>query len=123
MVVPKAQAKAALKPALKVEAAPALTAGQRQEQKRRAAELRQQRSSQTRPLETRIKRLDEQIAKLTARKKTIDAQLAEPSIYDEANKEQLKTLVLDQAYLAKELGQLESEWLDKQAELESMQAA
>ncbi len=122
-VVPKPQAQAAAKPAAKVEAAPALTTAQRQEQKRREAELRQQRSSQTRPLETRIKRLDEQIAKLSARKKSIDAQLAEASIYDEANKEQLKTLVLDQAYLAKELEQLESEWLDKQAELESLQAA
>ena len=85
--------------------------------------MRQQRSSQTRPLETRIKRLDEQIAKLTARKKVIDAQLAEASIYDEASKEHLKTLVLDQAYLAKELEQLEGEWLDRQAELESLQAA
>ena len=60
--------------------------------------MRQQRSARFRPLETRIKRLDEQIAKLTAQKKSIDAQLAEPSIYDEANKEKLKTLMLDQAY-------------------------
>ena len=106
-----------------VTSAPILTAAQRQEQKRREAEQRQQRSSRAKPLETRIKRLDEQIAKLTARKKSIDAQLAEPSVYDDASKEKLKTLVMDQAYLAKELEQLESEWLDKQAELESLEAA
>ena len=100
-----------------------LTAAQRQEQKRREAEQRQQRSSRSKPLETRIKRLDEQLAKLTARKKAIDAQLAEASIYDDANKDKLKSLMMDQAYLAKELEQTESEWLDKQAELESLQAA
>ena len=129
----KALAKEAPKPVMKVAAkaeapatvtsTPILTAAQRQEQKRREAEQRQQRSSRAKPLETRIKRLDEQIAKLTARKKVIDAQLAEPSIYDDASKDKLKTLVMDQAYLAKELEQLESEWLDKQAELESLQAA
>ena len=123
----KAAAKSAAQPVEKHApvAAPAalLTAAQRQEQKRHEAEQRQQRSSRAKPLETRIKRLDEQIAKLTAQKKAIDAQLAEASIYDDANKDKLKNLVMDQAYLAKELEQTESEWLDKQAELESLQAA
>ena len=67
--------------------------------------------------------MDEQIAKLSARKKTIDAQMADPAIYDDANKDKLKDLVIDQAYVAKELDQLEAEWLEKQAQLESLQAA
>ena len=109
-------------PPVKTEATP-MSAAQRQEQKRREADLRQQRSAQTKPLETRVKRLDEKLAKLTAQKKTIDAQLAEPSMYDDANKDKLKTLVMDQAYLAKDLEQTESEWLEKQAELEALQLA
>ena len=119
----KPAAPPAEKPAPVAATAALLTAAQRQEQKRREAEQRQQRSSRSKPLETRIKRLDEQLAKLTAQKKAIDAQLAEASIYDGANKDKLKSLMMDQAYLAKELEQTESEWLDKQAELESLQAA
>ena len=119
----KPVAKVAPKPEVPSAPAALLTAAQRQELKRREAEQRQQRSSRTRPLETRIKRLDEQLAKLTAQKKTIDTQLTDASIYDDANKDKLKALVMDQAYVVKELEQIESEWLDKQAALESLQAA
>ena len=95
-------------------------AAPRQEQKRADAQTRQRRSNQARPLETRIKRLEEQMAKLNARKAGVDASLASPSIYEEPRKEELKALMLDQAYLAKELGQVESEWLEKQAELDAL---
>ena len=54
-----------------------------------------------------LERLDEQMAKLGARKTEVDAKLADPAIYDDANKEQLKALIVDQAYLTKELEQLE----------------
>ncbi len=74
------------------------------------------------PIEARIKRLDEQIAKLNARKGEIDARLASPDIYDAANKEELKTLITDQAYCSKELDQLENEWLEQQEALEQLQA-
>jgi ATP-binding cassette, subfamily F, member 3 len=67
-------------------------------------------------LESRIKRLEETIAKLTTRKSAIDARLAEPSVYQD--QEALKALLLDQAYVGKELAQVEGEWLEKQAELE-----
>ena len=95
-------------------------AAPRQEQKRADAQTRQRRSNQARPLETRIKRLEEQMAKLNARKAKVDASLATPSIYEEPRKDELKALMLDQAYLAKELGQVESEWLEKQAELDAL---
>jgi ATP-binding cassette subfamily F protein 3 len=100
--------------------APSVPPAQRQEQKRLEAAERQRRSNLTKPLETRIKRLEEQIAKLTTRKKAMDARLAEPSIYEDANKEELKTVMLDQAYAVRELETLETEWLEKQAELEKI---
>jgi ATP-binding cassette subfamily F protein 3 len=92
----------------------------RQEKKRQEAEQRQRLSALRKPLESRIKRLDEQMAKLNARKITVDARLADPAVYDDANKEELKTLILDQAYLAKELEQLETEWLQQQEALEQL---
>jgi ATP-binding cassette subfamily F protein 3 len=90
----------------------------RREQKKQEAEQRQRRSALRKPVEARIKRLDEQIAKLNAKKAGIDAQLADQAIYDNASKDRLKTLLADQAYCIKELAQLEDEWLEKQGELE-----
>jgi len=92
----------------------------RQEKRRLEAEERQRLSALKKPLEARIKRLDEQMTKLNARKSEVDARLADPSIYDEASKEELKTLIVDQAYLAKELEQLETEWLEQQEALEKL---
>ncbi|HZW21960.1 ATP-binding cassette domain-containing protein [Noviherbaspirillum sp.] len=94
----------------------------RQERRRLEAEERQRLSALRKPIESRIKRLDEQMAKLNARKAEVDARLADPAIYDEANKEELKSLILDQAYIAKELEQLETEWLEQQEALENLSA-
>ena len=92
----------------------------RRDQKRQEASERQRLSTLRKPIETRIKRLEEQIAKQNAKKTKIESQLAEPSIYDAANKEWLKTLLSDQAYCLKELAQLEDEWMTKQGELEAL---
>jgi ATP-binding cassette subfamily F protein 3 len=60
------------------------------------------------------------MAKANARKADIDAQLADPAIYAEDKKEAVKTHLFEQATLAKELEQLEGEWLEQQAELEAL---
>jgi ATP-binding cassette subfamily F protein 3 len=70
------------------------------------------------PLEARIRRLEELMARLNAQKADIDARLGDPAIYAEERKDDLTALLVEQAYVAKELAQLESEWLDKQAALE-----
>jgi ATP-binding cassette subfamily F protein 3 len=48
----------------------------------------------------------------------MEARLADPAIYLDTSKEALEGVLRDQAYVGKELGQLEGEWLEKQAELE-----
>ena len=50
----------------------------------------------------------------------MDAALAEPSIYDAANKPKLKQLLSDQAFYTKDLEQLEGEWLALQEQLEAI---
>jgi ATP-binding cassette, subfamily F, member 3 len=102
--------------------APILSKEDRQERKRIEAEERQRLSARKKPIETRIKRLEEQMAKLTAQKESIDARLHDPSIYDDANKDKLKKLILDQAYVARELEQLEGEWLEQHEALEKVSA-
>ena len=91
-------------------------------QKRREAEERQRQYAARKPIESRIKRLDELMAKLNAQKAAIDARLADPAIYGEANKVALKALIADQAFAARELAQLEGEWLGLQAQLEQLAA-
>jgi len=92
----------------------------RRAQKRRGAEQRQRQSVARKPLETRLKRLDEQLAKLNAKKAALDAQLADPALYGDDRKEAMKTLVLDQAYVARELAELEAEWLTLQEQLDTV---
>jgi ATP-binding cassette subfamily F protein 3 len=94
----------------------------RKEQKRLEAEERQRVAALKKPIENRIKRLEEQMAKLNARKADIDARLLEPAIYEADKKDELKTLVADQAFLVRDLGTLEEEWLALQEQLEALAA-
>src|SRR5260221_1317880 len=98
---------------------PAVTAppADRRNQKRKEAEARQRQSAARKPIESRIKRLEEKMAKLNAQKSAIDARLADPAAYGEAQTEALQTLSLDQAYGARELAQLEADWLEQQQKL------
>jgi ATP-binding cassette subfamily F protein 3 len=102
-------------------AAPA-PAVDRKEQKRLEAEERQRLAALKKPIENRIKRLEEQMAKLNAKKAEVDARLLEPGIYEADKKEELKNLVADQAFLTRDLGNLENEWLELQEQLESLVA-
>ncbi len=74
------------------------------------------RSASRNTLQSRIKRLEETMDKLNAQKAAIETQLSDPAVY--ADQEKLKALLLDQGYIGKELDSLESEWLEKQAQLE-----
>jgi ATP-binding cassette, subfamily F, member 3 len=103
-------------------AAPA-TVVDRREQKRQAAEERQRMSALRKPIESRIKRLEEQMAKLNARKADVDAKLLDPAIYEADRKDELKTLVADQAFCSRDLEQLEGEWLELQEQLEGLAAS
>jgi len=88
--------------------------------KRKEAEDRQKTAALRKPIENKIKRQEEQIAKRNAQKAETDAKLGEPTIYDAANKAKLKQLLADQTFFTKDLAQLEAEWLDLQDQLEKL---
>jgi len=75
-------------------------------------------SGNRKPIEPRIRRLEEKMAKLNADKKAIEAKLADPGLYGAGQKDALQALVADQAYNARELAELEAQWLALQEELE-----
>ena len=95
----------------------------RKEQKRLEAQERQRISILKKPLEKRIAWLENEIAKLNGKKTAIDSQLADPAIYEPANKDRLKKLLADQIECTKQLNSREEEWLEKQDELEKILAS
>ncbi len=113
--------KATVTPVVKaaVTAAPAPIVD-RKEQKKQDAEARQKLAALRKPIDARIKRLEEKMVKSTARKAELDAQLADETLYDAAKKETLKQLLADQAYCTKELAEMETEWLEQQEALEQL---
>ncbi|MFZ1181196.1 MAG: ATP-binding cassette domain-containing protein [Herbaspirillum sp.] len=100
--------------------APPIIAPDRREQKRLEAEQRQRLALLKKPIESRIKRLEEQIARCSEKRDVIETRLADPAVYGSADKKELKTLLADQAYCARELAQLEEDWLEQQEALEQI---
>ena len=101
-------------------AAPGPSGAERRDQKKADAEDRQKLAAKRKPIEAKLKKLEEQIAKRSAQKAGVDARLADPLMYDQANKKELKTLLTDQSFYAKEVAQLEAEWLEQQEALEQV---
>ncbi|HEY0491740.1 MAG TPA: ATP-binding cassette domain-containing protein [Telluria sp.] len=100
-------------------AAPAVSS---KDQKRQDAEQRQRLATLRKPIENKLKRLEEQIAKRTEQKNEVDAKLAEPTIYEAPNKAKLKALLADQSFYTRDLAQLEGEWMELQEQLEGIAA-
>jgi ATP-binding cassette subfamily F protein 3 len=94
----------------------------RREQKRAEAQDRQRLSALKKPIESRIRKLEQQIAAATEKKAGLDARLADASIYEAGKKEELKTLLAEQAACAQSLEQLEMEWLEQHEALETILA-
>jgi ATP-binding cassette subfamily F protein 3 len=110
----------AVKSSSAVAPIPVASTADKREQKRLEAEDRQRLATRKKPIESRIKKLEEQIAKRNAQKAVVDGKLSDPEIYDAANKKELKVLLTDQSFYAKELEQLEAEWLEQQQTLEQV---
>ncbi|HZO02787.1 MAG TPA: ABC transporter, partial [Burkholderiales bacterium] len=85
-------------------------------EKKPAPVAKKARPGNRKPIEARIKRLEELMTRLNAQKSEIDAKLGDPAVYQDG--EAVKALLHDQAYVAREIEQVEAEWLAKQAELE-----
>jgi ATP-binding cassette subfamily F protein 3 len=89
----------------------------RQERKRREAAERQ---SLTR-FNRRVEKAESALARSHAMKKELEARLAEPALYEPANKDALRELLAEQADNNWELAKAEAEWLEATESLERMQ--
>jgi ATP-binding cassette subfamily F protein 3 len=96
------------------------SAAERRDQKRQEAERRQQLALKRKPLEQRVKKLEQRMEKLHAEQTRLHDELLEPALYEDANKNRLKELLLRKAQADKELEAIESEWLEAQEALEAL---
>jgi ATP-binding cassette subfamily F protein 3 len=95
------------------------TADERKARKREEAELRKKLS----PYRKRQARLEAEMEKLQASLGEVEQALADPGIYDDSNKERLKTLLGQQAELKRQQEVVEGDWLEVSETVEEMEAA
>ncbi len=94
----------------------------RKAQRRQEAETRQRLSVLRKPLETRLKQLEKQMATHEARKQELDALIADPGLYEDARRDECRRVLAEHGELLKTLGTVEEEWLGVQDSLENLQA-
>jgi ATP-binding cassette subfamily F protein 3 len=98
-------------------AAPASSAADDKARKRREAEARQRRSATLGPLEKQVAQLEERIGTLEAEQKVRSAELADPTVYDDAARR--NKLLSDYQTAQEKLEELTGRWESAMAQLES----
>ncbi|MGB1256320.1 MAG: ATP-binding cassette domain-containing protein [Thiolinea sp.] len=93
-----------------------LSASERKDQRREAAERRKQ----LQPLKKQVDKLEQQMQQLEQRRTELETELADPDIYAEANKEKLKALLLEQGEVENKLEETEMAWMEKSEEYEDL---
>ncbi len=94
------------------------SAATRKTQRRDAAADRLRRQ----PLRKEIARLEKRMEQLVREKREAEAQLADSDLYADYNKDTLQQLLLAQARLVRELGEIEHRWLELHETLEGADA-
>ncbi|PIE00680.1 MAG: ABC transporter ATP-binding protein [Thiothrix nivea] len=90
------------------------SATRRKEQRRDAAEKRKR----LQPLKNRLNQLEKTMDRLNQQKAEVEAALAEPEIYTDAQKDKLKQLLRQQGELEVQLEKVETEWMEVSEEYE-----
>jgi len=80
------------------------------------------RRAQLAPLTSKIKKLEQTMHKLGEQMAVIEQQLADVSLYDDANKNKLKQILAEQSQLSAKNDDAEEQWLTLQEELELLEA-
>jgi ATP-binding cassette, subfamily F, member 3 len=99
-------------PAARAAAAPA--AAPTQQKRRNDADARKALA----PLRSRLARVEKRLEELVAQSRELDAQLADPALYEPGQRSRQTDLSAQRARLAQETEEVESEWLQLSDELE-----
>lgn len=91
----------------------------RKQQKRREAEFRQS----VAPLKKRIQSAEKRIDQLNHDLAKLQQAMADPSLYEDANKNRLKTLLSEESECKLQLNEIEERWMEDLEDLEHAQSA
>jgi ATP-binding cassette subfamily F protein 3 len=94
----------------------------RRQVRRLEAEARNRLSAQRRPIEQRLRTLEEELSQLSADKTRLETLLADPNLYAQSDGERVKSSLLESARVNARLEQLEEEWLLLHERLEALEA-
>ncbi len=75
------------------------------------------------PITKALKQVESKIEKIAKRLNELETALADSTLYEETQKEKLKTLLAEQAQLNKDNDALEEQWLELQEQLETLSAS
>jgi ATP-binding cassette subfamily F protein 3 len=70
-------------------------------------------------LRNKITKCDQELERLTKERAQLEAQLAAPDIYSDAQKNRLKELLSAQTALTRETEKIEAEWLEASEQYEA----
>jgi ATP-binding cassette subfamily F protein 3 len=87
--------------------------------KKEQRKLDAERRKKLKPLYDALKKSDINLEKYHLQQKSLEKQLADSSIYDESNKEQLKKILLEKAQVDLALEETEVEWMEISEQLET----
>ena len=79
--------------------------------KKEVRRLEAEKRKKLQPLKKSVDRLERKIDELEKQSEAIEQQLADPDLYNEENAEKMTTLMQDKAYLAKDIAELEEQWM------------
>ncbi|KEA63527.1 Glutathione-regulated potassium-efflux system ATP-binding protein [Marinobacterium lacunae] len=95
-----------------------LSAAERKELKRKEADNR----ARLRPLRKAVEKLEKDLEAVNASLAAVESQLADPAIYDDSQKAQLKQLLADQSQLVQRQQTIEESWMEQQEALEALES-
>ena len=94
----------------------------RKAQRRQEAEQRQRLSVLRKPLEKKLAGVENEMSKVADRLDTLDALVADPTLYDDARRDERLKVLAEHGELNKRKTALEEQWLELQEELEALAA-
>jgi ATP-binding cassette, subfamily F, member 3 len=94
----------------------------RRQLRRLEAESRNRLSAQRRPIEQRLRALEEELAQLSDDKTRLETLLADPNLYAQSDREKVKSSLLERGRINARLELLEDEWLLLHQRLEALEA-
>jgi ATP-binding cassette subfamily F protein 3 len=103
-------------------AEPPRAGGSRREQRRLDAQQRDRLLARRRPVEQRLRAVEAELERLGGQKRRLETEVADPKLYQPGNRDRLKAALLEQSQVTTRLQTLESEWLELQTQLETLEA-